>query len=435
MKRKMITTSLAFAGLMMLAATLAPAATINISDLSSQTPTNTYSTGTFSDSTYNDDSIDADTDVDSTADVTFAFETTIDDKEPGANRTLFEFGGGTTGFSLLLRSDGDLTLQLRDGSNNRQLGGGGTALMYAIPDALVGSSNTFVASADLDGSNATVRLFVNDTFIGAATGRVATDWAGTNNGGYFDTGGGKVLTANFNSANFNGPSGSEATADSGLRVYEDIDVVAAGPALSDEAITFSFAANVSDSNTAFGAGNYANDDNFLASGSGPQVLTDNLSGRDLVLTIEETDDANFHLNSLGLGSNADGNASWTSDDAFDLTFNHDVTLDTLWVNHGDSGNRVMEVRVVIAPGTVDEQDLGVISITNNGKTTPYAMLFGHEIADDIQIDAGTVLRLIHPGLSNDGSRLTGITVNYVPTPAAGSAGLALLAALAIRRRR
>ncbi|MBI1367723.1 MAG: hypothetical protein GC162_03625 [Planctomycetes bacterium] len=415
------------------AAHFAAASTVNINDLDLLTPTTTFSTGTISSSRYNDGSVDADANLDSTSDVTFAFETTIHDKTPGSNRTLFEFGGSTTGFSLLLRASGDLTLQLRDGSGNRELGGDSTALMYAVPDALLDVSTSIVASVDLSGSNATVRLFINNQFIGAATGKVATDWAGTNDGGFFARSD-EVLSANFTDGGFNGPNPSEAVADSTLRAYENIDVVAASESIAGQSATFSFINNASNSNSAFGSGNYINTDNFLAAGAGPMTLTGTLPDTVVHLTLEDVNAGNFNINTLGLGSTQDGNNSWSPGDAFDLTFDKPVTLDTLWLNHGDSSDRTMQMQVILNPGEVDEQNLGIITIIDNTAAHPYAMLFGSESAQSIVINPGTVVRLLQPGLSSDATRISGITVTVLPAPAALPAGLMLLSMLTTRRR-
>lgn len=218
MTKSTITLAIYLAALLSLGQS-AKAVTIGIGDLGSQTVTRSNGTGSIGSGAYNDNAIDGDNIISSNADITLAFEMTIIDLTPSANRSLFEFGGGNgTGFTLLHRAAGDFSLQVEQGSN--QLGGNGV-LNYALPNSVLNQQITVVASLDTDAVSSTLNLFVDGELVGTAVGDPITDWAGTNNGGYF-FGNNAVLAANFSQQNFNGPTGGEASADSDLRFYEDV---------------------------------------------------------------------------------------------------------------------------------------------------------------------------------------------------------------------
>jgi len=407
-------------------------AAISIDQLSAQTPTTTFNEDTIPDARFNDDAIDGDADIDSTASVTVAFEATLK-STPGENRVLFEFGGGGTGMSMLMGSGGqNLTLQVRDGSNANQMGGNDSALSFDYTD-LFNQESTFVASLEVDSTDARLRMFIDGQFIGAVTGETINDWAGTNNGRFFH-GNNDVLNANFGTSNFKDPKDSEAVAGSDLRVYQDLSVVGVTEPIVGLPATYAFQSNETDADTAFGDDNYVNLDTFLTAGAGPQVLTDTATGKAMELTVTANGDLNF-AGELGVGVDQNGD-SWDTGDILDLVFTKPVTLDKVWINHGQpSGQRSLLVRAVVNPGASEEIQLGTLSMTKPSALQPYALDFGGEVAGDVVIEAGAVLRLFHSGQTSDGGRIAGVTVIMVPSPGAMPAALVVWVVLAMRRRR
>lgn len=201
-------------------------------------------------------------------------------------------------------------------------------------------------------------------------------------------------------------------------------------------VTFAFGANASNSDAMFGANGYANASNFLASGVGSDTLTDTESGNNLIMTVDPSGNTSI-ASDVGLGDDANASTAWNGGDTIDFTFDQDVILDTVWVNHGDGGGtRTIEVQAILNPG-VDQVDLGILSFTgvkNLPLISDNALEFGDVLGGDTVLLAGQVLRLIAPGTTDNG-RIAGITVRTIPTPAALPAGLAMLGIAAARRRR
>jgi len=222
----------------------AHAATINIGDLGSQTPTLTRPTGTFSAATYYPDSEhgvnDSDDALNSQADLTIAWEMTfLDIDDSAANtRILVDLGNGSgSGLSVVWNQGSSaIRVQAEDGSS--QMGGNGSgdtaALEYLLTNADVDVSKTWVVSIDVDGTSSTLNLFVDSVLIGSVSGVPITDWAVQDDGGFFANGGTGTLREAFtNAGSASPPNSEEAVADSDLRFYQDtfVQVIPAPAAL------------------------------------------------------------------------------------------------------------------------------------------------------------------------------------------------------------
>ena len=207
------------------------AATISLTDLGSQSATNTINTtGTIANGTYNDGTVDGDSNVASTADITFAWEMTLKRTEPqpiGSRRVIAEFGGGNgTGLSVTWFGD-SIYASVEQGAE--QLAGDGSgssdALKYTVTASDLNVETAWVVSLDVDATNPRMNLFKDGELIGSVSANASiTDWAGTNDGGFWARGGNSLLLETFgNGSGAVGPSSSDATPNlsTGLRLYED----------------------------------------------------------------------------------------------------------------------------------------------------------------------------------------------------------------------
>lgn len=226
------------------------AATISLNDLASQTPTNTVTTGgqIEGDATgpVNDPNLnDGDSNLSSSADVTFAWDMTLVATSPvgTARRTIFEFGGGNgTGTSVTWFGN-TIFAQVEQGTS--QLGGNGNngdsaALSYSVSAGDLNVEKTWTVSIDTDAANPTMTLFVDNVLIGSVTANVSvTDWSGTNDGGFWNpavAGNSVLLESHANGTGAIRPPATEATVNltTGLRMYEDtfVNVVPEPSAIS-----------------------------------------------------------------------------------------------------------------------------------------------------------------------------------------------------------
>jgi len=207
--------------------------TIAIGDLSSQAATRTINSkgtignGVFSDAVVND----GDANVSSSADITFAWDMTLLKIAPdpaGSRRSIVDLGGGGTGLSVVWNAAGIFAQTQQAPSQIGGNGSGDTAALKYVPTAAdLNVERSWVVSLDVDGTSATMNLFVDNALIGSVSGVPSTDWAGGDSGGFWARGGTVLLETFGSGSGAVGPDGNDASVNltTGLRLYEDTFVV------------------------------------------------------------------------------------------------------------------------------------------------------------------------------------------------------------------
>ena len=323
MKTQLYNTILAATLGFALVATASNAATVTSGALGDQTPERTInSTGSIAATVFSDSPVDGDANVDSTADITIAWEMTIKTTTitGGSRRTFVELGGGGNGFSVTWTGP-NVFVQSQDlgVAPTSQIGGNGSgdtgAATYVVDAADLNVERSWVASLSTSATSSTLRLFVDGEQIANVSGVPITDWAGNDGGGFFFLGGGSVLTDAFTSGTGAiGPIAADATANTatGLRLYEATTVV--GP-------VHSWIAGVGDDNGGDSSWNSVASNNVISMGSSKSLIATGI------------DNAPFAYNG------AAGNNGVNSDAEFGGT--GDATFETL-IRVGDLvGNEII----------------------------------------------------------------------------------------------
>jgi len=231
--------SMAFMALFLLIAimpTQSRAATVTIDQLGSLTPELTRPTGDISASFFADSeqtTIDVDNVLDTTADITIAWDMTFLTLDPNSTREfVFEVGNGASNGISAIYKDDENRIYVQAESGTSRLGGksGGNTgpLFYQMTNADLSVSRSWVVSLDVDATAATLNLFVDGTLIGSVTGNGFSDWSDQIQAAYFEDGdntGGNPLREGFDAAGLDATlTAGEATADSHLRFYENVFV-------------------------------------------------------------------------------------------------------------------------------------------------------------------------------------------------------------------
>ncbi|MCP5538262.1 MAG: sulfatase-like hydrolase/transferase [Akkermansiaceae bacterium] len=173
--------------------------------------------------------IDGDDVLDTTADITIAWEMSLKALSPNDARDfIFSLGNGDSSGLSLFWKDSDDTFYLQAESGATQLGGdgsGGTAALSYKPTTGddLNISRTWVVSLDTDATASTLSLFIDGKLIGSVTGGPITDWSPEITGAFRQGPSGVTpLREDFGSAGAAGTVGSSQIDTSALRCYENI---------------------------------------------------------------------------------------------------------------------------------------------------------------------------------------------------------------------